>query len=54
MIARALRRLREISDLKPGKKGTLTLDLRAGSYVVRCNEPAHDKDGMFVKLTVTP
>jgi uncharacterized cupredoxin-like copper-binding protein len=46
--------LGEICDLEPGKTGALTRDLTAGSYVVRCNEPAHDKDGMFVKLTVTP
>lgn len=49
-----MRRLGEISDLKPVKEGTLTLDLKAGGYVLLCNEPAHDKDGMFVKLTVAP
>lgn len=44
--------LGEISDLKPGKTGKLTLDLKPGTYVLLCNEPAHYKDGMVATLTV--
>jgi uncharacterized cupredoxin-like copper-binding protein len=54
VIESKLHRLGEISDLKPGKKGALTLDLKAGTYFLLCNEPAHYKDGMFAKLTVAP
>jgi uncharacterized cupredoxin-like copper-binding protein len=54
VIEGKLHRLGEISDLKPGKTGSLTLNLKAGSYYLICNEPAHYKDGMFAKLTVAP
>ena len=46
--------LGEISDLAPGKTGTLTLNLKPGKYVLFCNQPGHYKDGMLVKLTVAP
>ena len=42
----------EISDLKPGAKGDLTLSLKPGSYFLLCNQPGHYKAGMFTKLTV--
>ena len=42
----------EISDLKPGAKGNLTLSLKPGSYFLLCNQPGHYKAGMFTKLTV--
>ncbi len=44
--------LGEISDLAPGKTGTLTLNLKAGHYVLFCNQPGHYKDGMMARLTV--
>ena len=46
--------LGEISDLQPGKSGKLTLNLRAGTYLLFCNEPGHFQDGMQAKLTVAP
>ena len=46
--------LGEISDLQPGKSGKLTLNLRAGTYLLFCNEPGHFQDGMQAKLTVEP
>jgi len=46
--------LGEISDLAPGKTGQLTLNLKAGIYVLFCNQPGHYKDGMFGRLTVAP
>src|SRR5262245_39728778 len=33
----------EISDLKPGAKGNLTLSLKPGSYFLLCNQPGHYK-----------
>ena len=44
----------EISDLAPGKTGTLTLNLKRGTYVLFCNQPGHYKDGMTARLTVGP
>ena len=46
--------LGEISDLAPGKTGKLTINLKAGTYVLFCNQPGHYKDGMFAKLIVAP
>lgn len=42
----------EISDLKPGAHGSLTLVLEPGMYWLVCNQPGHYKSGMFAKLTV--
>jgi uncharacterized cupredoxin-like copper-binding protein len=46
--------LGEISDLAPGKAGKLTLDLKAGRYVLFCNQPGHYQDGMRTTLVVAP
>jgi uncharacterized cupredoxin-like copper-binding protein len=46
--------LGEVSELDPGKSGSLTVDLKAGTYVVYCNIPGHFIDGMWTLLTVTP
>ncbi len=54
VIESRIRRLGEISDLPPGRTGTLTLNLRPGKYVLLCNQPGHYKDGMVAKLTVAP
>src|SRR3954451_15109449 len=48
-----LKGIKELDDLKPGKGGTLTLDLKPGHYVVFCNEPGHFQGGMHAELTVT-
>lgn len=53
VIEKRIHHLGEISDLKPGAKGTMTLDLKPGSYVVICNQPGHYKAGMMTTLTVT-
>jgi uncharacterized cupredoxin-like copper-binding protein len=42
----------EISDLKPGAKGSVTLSLKPGAYFLLCNQPGHYKAGMSTKLTV--
>jgi uncharacterized cupredoxin-like copper-binding protein len=49
---RKLKGIKELDDLKPGKGGALTLDLKPGHYVVFCNEPGHFQGGMHAELTV--
>lgn len=46
--------LGEVSDLKPGAKGTLTVQLKPGSYLLLCNQPGHYHAGMYSTLTVIP
>jgi uncharacterized cupredoxin-like copper-binding protein len=45
--------LGEIPDLRPGASGTMTLDLKPGSYILLCNQPGHYKAGMHTTLSVT-
>jgi len=54
VIERRVRDLGEISDLKPGTSGALTLRLKAGFYVLLCNQPGHYKQGMWTRFTVSP
>ena len=54
VIENRIKRLGEIADLKPGKTGKLTLNLKPGTYVLICNQPGHYKDGMLAKVTVAP
>ena len=46
--------LGEVSELDPGKGGSLKVDLTPGDYIVYCNIPGHFIDGMWTLLTVTP
>ena len=46
--------LGEVSELDPGKGGSLTVDLAAGTYILYCNIPGHFVGGMWTVLTVTP
>jgi uncharacterized cupredoxin-like copper-binding protein len=46
--------LGEVSELEPGKSGSLTLNLKPGSYLVLCNVPMHYMAGMWQEITVTP
>jgi uncharacterized cupredoxin-like copper-binding protein len=48
-----VQRLGEIPDLKPGASGAMTLNLRAGSYLLICNQPGHYAAGMATTLAVT-
>jgi uncharacterized cupredoxin-like copper-binding protein len=48
-----LRSLGEVSDLRPGRSGHLTLRMKPGTYVLFCNEPGHYKAGMVTVFTVT-
>jgi uncharacterized cupredoxin-like copper-binding protein len=44
--------LGEVSDLEPGKSGSLTLDLAPGKYILICNQPGHYMHGMRANLVV--
>jgi|SRR5689334_8049978 len=44
--------LGEISELKPGAHGKVTLTLKPGTYLLFCNQPGHYKSGMSTNLVV--
>ena len=44
--------LGEVSELDPGKGGSLTVDLKPGKYILFCNLPAHFMNGMWTIVTV--
>jgi uncharacterized cupredoxin-like copper-binding protein len=54
VVEKRVHPLGEISDLAPGKSGMLTVTLKAGTYVLFCNEPGHYHDGMATTITVAP
>ena len=43
----------EISEFDAGSTSSVTLDLKAGSYILVCNVKDHYKLGMWTKFTVT-
>ena len=43
----------EVSELDPGKSGTLTVPLKLGKYVLICNVPGHYGSGMWAEFDVT-
>jgi uncharacterized cupredoxin-like copper-binding protein len=49
----ALDGVKELGDLAPGKSSAMTLNLKAGKYLLFCNMPGHYKDGMYHVLNVT-
>lgn len=44
--------LGEVSELEPGKSGSLTLTLKPGLYVLYCNVPGHFMAGMWAIIEV--
>ena len=44
--------LGEVSELEPGKAGSLSLDLKPGKYILSCNIPNHFANGMWAVFTV--
>ena len=52
VIEKRVHPLGEISDLQPGARGTLVLNLKPGTYLLLCNEPGHYKSGMSTTLLV--
>ena len=53
VIEKKIKDLGEVSDLPPGKSGSLTVRLIPGNYLLICNQPNHYQAGMWTKLTVT-
>jgi uncharacterized cupredoxin-like copper-binding protein len=49
-----LPKLAGVEDMKPGAEAILRLPLKAGRYVVFCDQPGHYKMGMVALFTVTP
>lgn len=43
----------EVSELDPGKSGSLTLDLKPGTYMLFCNVPGHYKAKMYSIIHVS-
>lgn len=43
----------EVSELQPGKSGSLKVDLQPGKYLLVCNMPGHYKAHMYTNLLVT-
>jgi len=52
IIEKRVHSLGEISELKPGAHGALTLNLKPGTYLLLCNQPGHYKSGMWTRLVV--
>ena len=52
LVEKRMHSLGEISELKPGAHGKLTLNLKPGTYLLLCNQPGHYKSGMSTKLVV--
>jgi uncharacterized cupredoxin-like copper-binding protein len=46
--------LKELGDVHPGKSRNTALRLKAGKYVLFCNEEGHFKAGMYTAFTVEP
>ena len=44
--------LGEVSELAPGKSGSLTMKLDPGTYMLFCNVPGHYMAGMWTTITV--
>jgi len=49
-----LKNLKELGDVHPGKSRSTTLTLKAGKYMLFCNEAGHFKAGMYAAFTVAP
>lgn len=45
--------LGEVSELEPGKAGSVTLDLKPGKYLLVCNIAGHYMNGMWEIVTLT-
>jgi uncharacterized cupredoxin-like copper-binding protein len=43
----------EVSELDPGKSGTLTVTLQPGKYLLICNVPGHYAAGQWTEFEVT-
>lgn len=48
----AAKDLGEVSELDPGKSGSLTITLAPGTYILFCNVAGHYMSGMWTLITV--
>ena len=48
----AAKDLGEVSELDPGKSGSVTFDMKPGKYILYCNVPAHYMAGMWTVIEV--
>ena len=53
IIEDKIRSLGETEEMQPGASKDLTLDLKAGTYLLLCNVAGHYAAGMWTVLTVT-
>lgn len=44
--------LGEVAELEPDKSGSLSLDLKPGTYILYCNVAGHYMSGMWTTITV--
>ena len=42
----------EVSELEPGKGGSVSITMKPGHYLLVCNIPGHYKAGMWAEFTV--
>jgi uncharacterized cupredoxin-like copper-binding protein len=49
-----LKGLKELGDVHPGKSRDTTLTLKAGKYLLFCNEQGHFGAGMYIAFMVEP
>ena len=52
VVEKRIHSLGEISELEPGARGKLSLELKPGKYLLFCNQPGHFKAGMSTTLVV--
>ena len=52
VVEKRIHSLGEISELEPGARGKLSLELKPGKYLLLCNQPGHFKAGMSTTLVV--
>ena len=43
----------EVSELDPGQSGSLSLNLKSGTYMLLCNVAGHYKAGMYTLIHVS-
>lgn len=53
VIESKVKSLGEVSELKPGKSGHLSVNLKPGTYILYCNQAGHLHQGMWTRFTVT-
>ena len=53
VVESKVKSLGEVPELKPGKSGHLSVNLKPGSYVLYCNQAGHVHQGMWARLSVT-